>query len=87
MMKNKYLTIIQYFLFSPICGCREGEGVLNALLNFVQICEKSLDSEGTAREVLTDFSKVFDCLYHQLVIATLDACGFSRSGLMFIYSY
>ena len=34
-----------------------------------------------------DLSKAFDCLNQELLIAKLDAYGFSRSALLFIHSY
>ena len=48
---------------------------------------KSLDSGGQAAAVLTDLSKAFDCIYHELLIAKLNAYGFDNSSLTFIYSY
>ena len=37
--------------------------------------------------VLTDLSKAFDCLNHQLLIAKLEAYGFDKISLNFIYNY
>ena len=37
--------------------------------------------------VLTDLSKAFDCLNHQLLIAKLEAYGFGKEALNFIYNY
>ena len=40
-----------------------------------------------AGAVLTDLSKAFDCLNYELLIAKLNAYGFSRSALLLIHSY
>ena len=37
--------------------------------------------------VLTDLSKAFDCLPHDLMIAKLHAYGFEKSALKFVHSY
>ena len=37
--------------------------------------------------LLTDLSKAFDCLPHELLIAKLDAYGFGKSSLKLIHSY
>ena len=48
---------------------------------------QSLDSGGQAAAVLTDLSKAFDCIDHELLISKLNAYGFDNSSLTFIYSY
>ena len=40
-----------------------------------------------AGSILTDLSKAFDCLSHDLLIAKLEAYGFGKSALKFIYDY
>ena len=37
--------------------------------------------------LLTDFSKAFDCLDHELLIAKLNACGFSLPALKLVHDY
>ena len=37
--------------------------------------------------ILTDLSKAFDCISHDLVIAKLSAYGFDQNSLNFIYNY
>ena len=37
--------------------------------------------------LLTDLSKAFDCLPHDIIIAKLNAYGFDMKALNFIYDY
>ena len=46
-----------------------------------------MDNNGFAGFVLTDLSKAFDCLNHDLFTAKLSPYGFDKSALKFIYSY
>ena len=87
LMQYQMLPCVQSFLSSLLCGFREGCGTQHALLRFVEACKKTMDNRGVAGAVLTDLSKAFDCLNHELLIAKLNAYGFSRSALLFIHSY
>ena len=42
---------------------------------------------GFAGAILIDPSMAFDCLNHELLIAMLEAYGFSRSALKHVYNY
>ena len=53
----------------------------------VREMEKALDGKECAGAILTDLSKAFDCLNHDLLIAKLYAYGFDKSALNFIYDY
>ena len=46
----------------------------------------SVDNVGAFGALLTDLSKAFDCLPHELLIAKLDAYGFDESSLKLIHS-
>ena len=48
---------------------------------------QSLNSDGQAAAVLTDISKAFDCIDHELLITKLNAYRFDNSSCTFIYSY
>ena len=37
--------------------------------------------------ILTDLSKAFDCLSHELLIAKLEAYGFGNAALKYLYDY
>ena len=87
LMQDQMLPFVQSFLSSLLCGFREGYGTQHALLRLVEACKKTMDNGGVAGAVLTDLSKAFDCLNHELLIAKLNAYGFSRSALLFIHSY
>ena len=87
LVQDQMLTFVQSFLSSLLCGFREGYGTQHALLRFVEACKKTMDNRGVAGAVLTDLSKAFDCLNHELLIAKLNGYGFSRSALLFIHSY
>ena len=53
----------------------------------VRSMEKAIDGKGTAGAILTDLSKAFDCLNHDLLIAKLEAYGFDNSALLFVKDY
>ena len=50
-------------------------------------CKKALDNGKLAGALLTDLSKAFDCLNHELLIAKLEAYGFENKSLTYILSY
>ena len=47
---------------------------------------KTLDEGGKTGAVLTDLSKAFDCIDHNLIMAKLSAYGFEKILLEFINS-
>ena len=49
--------------------------------------KSALDKNKIAGALLTDLSKAFDCLNHDLLIAKLDAYGFDRPSLVLISDY
>ena len=49
--------------------------------------KKAFDKKANAGAILTDLSKAFDSLCHNLLIAKLSAYGFDQESLEFIRSY
>ena len=84
-----YDQIYEYFqpLFSKLQrGFRKGHSVQHCLLVLIEKCRKVLDQRGFAGLLLTDLSKVFDCIDHELLIAKLHAYGFDINSLELIHS-
>ena len=53
----------------------------------VENCKKALDQENKYGALLTDLSKAFDCLPHNLMVVKLNAYGFLIELLKLIKSY
>ena len=53
----------------------------------VEKWRKILDEGGETGAVLSDLSKAFDCIDHNLLIAKLNAYGSEKQSINFIYSY
>ena len=85
-----FKQLTNYFedLFSKYqCGFRKGFSVANCLLPMIEKWRESLDQGGAYGALLTDLSKAFDCLPHDLLIAKLHAYGLDIKSLRLMYSY
>ena len=49
--------------------------------------KSATDNNKSFGALLTNLSKAFDCLAHDLLIAKLNAYGFNMSALQFVHSY
>ena len=56
-----------------LCGFREGYNTQYCLTIMLEKWKKALDNKKVAGTLLTDISKAFDCLHHDLLIAKLEA--------------
>ena len=57
-------------------GFRKGFSSQQCLVAMIEKWRKTLDNGGSFGALLTDLSKAFDCLPHDLLIAKLHAYGF-----------
>ena len=88
--KAVYKEIYQYFenIFSrQICGFHKGFNSQHCLIFMLEKLRKAIDEGLYTGILLTDLSKAFDCLSHDLLVAKLNAYGFSKNALKFINNY
>ena len=69
------------------CGFRNFFSAQHCLILMLEKWRTSVDNKGCAGSLLTDLSKAFDCLNHDLLIAKLEAYGFDYLSLNLISSY
>ena len=86
-MYDSIFSYIEKFLFPYLFGYRKGHSTQQCLLVMIETWRNALDDKKVAGAILTDLSKAFDCLSHELLIAKLEAHGFEKSALIFVYYY
>ena len=74
--------------FSPyLCGFRKNHNAQYSLLKMIETWKKHLDKGEKIGVILMDLSKAFDTINHSLLLAKLDAYGFSRTSLKLMQNY
>ena len=63
------------------CGFRKGYSAQQCLLVMIDKWKKVVDNGGAFGALLTDLSKAFDCIPHDLIIAKLEEYGFQIDAL------
>ena len=75
------------FLSKHQWGFRKVHNTQYCLLKMLEKWKSAVDRGKSFGVLLTDLSKAFDCLSHDLLLAKLHAYGFSLSALKLIHSY
>ena len=88
LMQSQMKDYIDKHLSPFLCGYRKGFNAQYALMSMIEKWKTWLDkSGGLAGAVLMDLSKAFDTINHELLIAKLEAYGFSNDALKIILDY
>ena len=83
---NQLYDYLDKNIFSKYqCGFHKGFSTQHALLVMLEKMKITRDRKGFCAAVLTDLSKAFDCICHDLLIAQLNAYGLERNALKLVY--
>ena len=86
-LKKQMVPLMESKLSDILCGFREGHSTQHALFRVVETIRRCIDQSGVCGMVLMDLSKAYDCLPHDLLLAKMEAYGFSTESLKLIHSY
>ena len=75
------------FLSKYQCGFRKRYSAQYCLLSMLEKSKSTIDNRKMFGALLTDLSKAFDRLSHDLLIAKLNAYGFSIAALRLVQNY
>ena len=77
-------TYVVNILSKYQCGFCKGFNAQHYLINIIEKWKESVDNGGDIGAPMTDLSKTFDCLHHELLIAELGAYGFDIKSVKLI---
>ena len=86
-MYDQIATYFEHIFSRYQCGFRKGYSAQQCLLAMIEKWKKTVDNGDVFGALLTDLSKTFDCIPHDLIIGKLEAYGFHIDALKFIYDY
>ena len=85
-----YYKMYKYFdqiLSKYQCSFRQGYNTQQYPLMMIAKWKETFNKGGLGGALLTDQSKAFDCIKHNLLIAKLAVYGFDSRSLRFVFSY
>ncbi|XP_057293820.1 uncharacterized protein LOC130622382 [Hydractinia symbiolongicarpus] len=87
IIKSQIVGYIDNKLSEFLSAYRESYGTQHVLIRLLEEWKQKLDKYYVVGAVLMDLSKAFHCVPHDLLIAKLNAYGFSQDALLLILSY
>ena len=82
---EKFKPFINSFLSEHVTAYREKYSSNHVLIRLIENWKKVLNEKFLVGTVLMDFSKAFDCIPRDLLIAKLHGYSFSQKTVIFIY--
>ena len=67
----KFSSFFNSLLSKDQCVLRRGYSAQHRLISLIEKCKKSVDNGDAFGALLTDVSKAFDCLHHEVFISKL----------------
>ena len=87
LLYDQMYSYFDKFFVKYQCGFRKDYNTQHCLLVMIEKMKEVCDKNKVCAAVLTDLSKAFDCLKHDLLIAKLHAFGFDYKSLRVMYAY
>ena len=87
LLYDQMYSYIDTFFVQYQCGFRKGYNAQHCLLVMIEKMKEVRDKNKVCAAVLTDLSKAFDCLKHDLLIEKLHAFSFDCKSLRVMYAY
>ena len=86
-MKNQMVLFLEYKLSSYFSAYRKSCSTQHVLIRLIEEWKGYLGKNYYVGAVLSDLSKAFDCVPHDLIITKMHAYGFNMDALKLILSY
>ena len=86
-MYQQLYEYLNNYLYDLLCGFRKAHSTQYVLTRLIQSLKRGLDDAGFMGTILMDFSKAYDCLSHDLLIAKLEAYGLDQPSLNLVNGY
>ena len=87
LLYDQLSEYLEKYLNTLLCGFRNSHSIQHALFKLLQGWQEELGKSGFVGTILTDLSKAYDCLPHDLLVAKFEAYGIDKTGLNLMHNY